>query len=105
MLIRMSLYNFHVFVTVSTIIYYIVLKSFRGSLNPNKSRRKQKESKLAYVLFLPLVLYACYYLFIIPKTPTRSTPTVLGNPANGGNPGSSIDSAPFPPSNSFSVSV
>lgn len=90
------MYNFHVFVGVSTIIYYIVLRSFRGSLNANKPRRKKKESKLAYVMYLPLVLYLCYYLFINNPPKTKIQRRTLS---------SSVDTSPFPASNSFSISI
>lgn len=94
------MYNFHVFVSISTIIYYIILRSFQvtSQVNTNKPRRKKRESKLAYVMFLPLVLYVCYYFFV--KRPAVETLRL-----QGGNLTSSIDTSPFPASKSLSVSM
>lgn len=90
------LYNFHVFVSICTFVYYIVLKNFQSSLHSNKPRRRKRDSKLIYILFLPIVLYLCYYFFVNVQCPkndiSQRLPTVK----------SSIDSAPYPPS---SVSV
>jgi multisubunit Na+/H+ antiporter MnhB subunit len=50
--------NFHAFVFTSTIIVYIILKSYKKSKPEYK-----KTSNLIYVLLVPVVLYSGNYYF------------------------------------------
>lgn len=59
--------NFHTFVLISSLIYYIILR---------KSRKTDTFSKqyILYVLYFPVVLYACHYFFASNSvTPTYTT--------------------------------
>lgn len=65
--------NFHIFVLISSILFYLFLRSYKyniltskSSLKKSKNRRNRnkKSSNLIYALFLPIVLYTFYYIFI-----------------------------------------
>lgn len=58
--------NFHVFVFISTIIFYIVMKIYKASII--KSQRKKKHnSNLIYILFVPALLYLTHFIFLNPN--------------------------------------
>jgi hypothetical protein len=53
--------NFHLFVFMATIIFYIIFKMHKTQVQNNKSQNK---SFLIYVLFIPALLYFTqYYIF------------------------------------------
>jgi hypothetical protein len=63
--------EYHIFVIVSTFIYFIILKNFKSDIESNIKKRhlksyyhKKKSSNLIYVLFLPALLYAGGYILI-----------------------------------------
>lgn len=55
--------NFHVFVLLSTLLYYLLLRSYKNSVIADKSKIRKK-SNLIYLLFLPILMYIFYYLFL-----------------------------------------
>jgi len=55
------MWNFHLFVIITTIVYYILLRKYKRSLR-NRTRGK-RQSRLVYLIFLPIVLYITYYFF------------------------------------------
>jgi hypothetical protein len=89
--------NFHIFVLISSVLFYIFLRSYKYNIltsksslkkSSNKRRRNKKNSNLIYALFLPIVLYTFYYIFIYkPNNITLSQNTMLG-----GSPGYDIKS-------------
>jgi hypothetical protein len=60
--------NFHVFVLISTIAFYIILKLYKSSVLYTKNKKK---SNFIYVLFAPVLLYLTHYLYIY--TPLSSS--------------------------------
>ncbi len=50
--------NFHTFVLVTTLLYYIILRKMK-----KKDTQIDTKQYLFYVLYFPLTLYACYYFF------------------------------------------
>lgn len=79
--------NFHIFVLISSILFYIFLRSYKyniltskSSLKKSKNRRNKKSSNLIYALFLPIVLYIFYYIFIYkPNYTTHSSPNYISS--------------------------
>jgi hypothetical protein len=72
----MNYNNYHVYVMVSTIVFYGVLRAYKQSItNHIYERKANRSSNLIYVLFLPTVLYLVYYLFIIEKKPVSENAT------------------------------
>jgi hypothetical protein len=55
--------NFHVFVFISTIIFYIVMKMYKMSIIKNQ-RKKKNNSNLVYILFVPGLLYLTHFIFL-----------------------------------------
>ena len=56
--------NFHWFVLISTIIFYIVLRLYKSQIQ-SESKKKIKTSNFIYVLFLPLTLYILNFMYKI----------------------------------------
>ncbi len=54
----MSWWNFHSFVAISTVCFYIVLRMYKSDIE------KQNQNNFIYVLFVPSVLYLAYFLFL-----------------------------------------
>lgn len=52
--------NFHLFVFISTIIYYFVLKLYKNSI---ESSENSKNKRLIFVLFIPIILYITFYIY------------------------------------------
>ena len=50
--------NFHAFVFISTIVVYIILRSYKKS-----EAEYKKTSNLIYVLLVPVILYGGHYYF------------------------------------------
>jgi hypothetical protein len=60
--------NFHAFVFISTIVVYIVLRSYKKSEPESK-----KTSNLIYVLLVPIILYGGHYYYSNYYTPKIQT--------------------------------
>lgn len=67
--------NFHAFVFITTIVFYVVLRSYKKSEPENK-----KTSNLIYVLSVPIVLYGGHYFLY--KNKNTLTPTQIQNNQN-----------------------
>jgi len=52
--------NIHVFVVISTICFYILLINLISSRNQT---RKPQKINIIYLLFIPTILYICYYFY------------------------------------------
>lgn len=58
--------NFHLFVLLSTIAFYILLKLYKSSIttkNKNYPHTPKKNSNLFYILFIPAILYLAKYMY------------------------------------------
>jgi hypothetical protein len=49
--------KFHIYVVINTLIFYVILKSYKSSVN-----KKDNNSRLIYLLYIPGLLYSTYYL-------------------------------------------
>ena len=58
--------NFHVFVFISTIVFYIMMKMYKISIIKNQ-KKKKKNSNLIYILFAPALLYLTHFIFLNPN--------------------------------------
>lgn len=95
--------DFHVFVLVSTIIYYILLRKYKQSTLTQRSANKSKSS-LLYVLFVPLLLYSSRYFFPSLYSPNSAQIPIMGMgispPSSPASEHTSIISSPYPLSSS-----
>lgn len=57
--------NFHLFVFIATIIFYIIFKIYKSQIQNTKNKNK---SFLIYVLFIPALLYLTDFIFNITNT-------------------------------------
>lgn len=76
--------DFHLFVFISTVIFYIILLMYRKSLNiPIKSKMK-RSSNLIYVLLIPILMYSYNYFIqnkkIDQRDITESSESLLTKP-------------------------
>ena len=53
--------EFHIFVIITTIIFYFVLKLFKKSII-NEENNTKKQSQFIYILFVPIIMYTYKYL-------------------------------------------
>lgn len=51
--------NIHIFVFVATIIFYFLLYN----LMSYEKNRQPKKLNIIYILFIPIILYFCYYYY------------------------------------------
>jgi hypothetical protein len=58
--------NFHIFVFISTIVFYIVMKMYKISIIKNQ-KKKKNNSNLIYILFVPALLYLTHFIFLNPN--------------------------------------
>ncbi len=58
--------NFNVFVFISTIVFYIVMKMYKTSIIKNQ-KKKKNNSNLIYILFVPGLLYLTHFIFFNPN--------------------------------------
>lgn len=72
------MYNFHVFVLVSTIIYYMLLRKYKSNITSNSTVSKTN-SNFIYVLYVPVLLYTSYYFFIYQKDTSIMNTMARGN--------------------------
>jgi multisubunit Na+/H+ antiporter MnhB subunit len=59
--------NFHAFVFIATIVFYIILRSYK-----KKEPEDKKTSNLIYVLLVPIILYTGNYFYQKNKQNTLS---------------------------------
>lgn len=79
--------NFHVFVLISTIVYYILLRFYKRSvLLQQKSNDTKDSSNLIYVLFVPVLLYLTRFIFFR----TQITNNYYGGSGGDFNGGSNV---------------
>lgn len=95
--------NFHIFVVISTIIFYILLRFYKYRIQ-KKQKGSNSKSNLVYVLFLPLILYLVQFMYINKfDIGSQVKESVINNNNNIGDYVSeSLLSTPFPES---SISV
>ena len=113
--------NFHLFVVIVTIIFYIVLRFYKYNVQQEKRFDKSK-SNFIYILFVPAILYLTQFMYInkqqisqngvtnefdITKGPVTMNPVTNGsvvmNPVTniGDVSSESLLSAPFPESSTI----
>lgn len=107
--------NFHFFVLLSTIAFYILLKLYKSSItykNKNLPHTPKKNSNLFYILFIPIILYLTRYIYF----PLTSSPAPISSPVvpiTSSIPAIPVDpivqsnnflNSPYPASTSYSSS-
>lgn len=60
--------NYHLFVLVSTLIYYIVLRFYKRNVLLQAKRKDNTSSNLIYITFVPILLYITRFLFLKSQT-------------------------------------
>ena len=88
--------DFHVFVLVSTIAYYILLRRYKSNVQKNDEKLPARNSSLFYLFFVPFILYLCRYFFPQSDSCALKTPSSPSLSADH----SSVISSPYPLSSS-----
>lgn len=52
--------KFHIFVSISTFVYYYILKKYESAVY----KKNSKNSRIIYLVFVPIILYTSYYLML-----------------------------------------
>ncbi len=84
----MDTYTFHIFTIVATILFWLLLKSYKSSISGNNGKSK---SNFVYVLFVPIILYIMFFWIhkpnyfnstniVSPPIPTIKEPELLSSP-------------------------
>ena len=84
--------NIHVFVVISTICFYILLINLISSRNQT---RKPQKINIIYLLFIPTILYICYYFYNDNLSPnshllTHVSPNVSSNASSNASSNSHL---------------
>jgi hypothetical protein len=91
--------NFHMFVLISTVVFYILLKIYKKSIN----KRNKRKSNLVYVLIVPAIMYLYHFMYIQKDvTHTNNINISVASTSNTPLPSESLLTSPFPES---SVSI
>ena len=70
--------NFHIFVIITTIVFYIILRTYKYQIQTESEKySKTNKSNLIYVLFIPGMLYLTKFIFIDKSQEIIETNTVL----------------------------
>lgn len=64
--------NFHWFVLISTILFYILLRLYKSEIQTQTKQKAKGKSNFIYVLFLPLTLYILNFMYKIKEYSTIS---------------------------------
>lgn len=96
--------NFHIFVLLTTVVFYILMKIYKKSLH--RINRTKRSSNLIYVLFVPLIMYLYHFMYV-QKDNIQTSNIQMDNikitvPSESVLPSESLLTSPFPES---SVSV
>lgn len=57
--------NFHWFVLISTILFYIILRLYKSEIQTQTKQKAKGKSNFIYVLFLPLTFYILNFMYKI----------------------------------------
>ena len=69
--------NFHVFVLIITIVFYIILRFYKHTVENEKKNGKPK-SNFIYILFVPFILYLTRFMYV--SSPSENVNTnIKGN--------------------------
>ena len=71
--------NFHIFVLVSTIIFYVILRLYKSDIQNAKKQNKKGGSNFIYVLFVPVMLYILNYMYKIKEYSSGPSPNLSDN--------------------------
>lgn len=94
--------NFHIFVLVSTLVYYILLRLYKRSVLQQR-KNGSETSNLIYVLFIPCLLYLTRFIFF----KSQITNNYYGS-IQGGSGATVVDryiKTPYPESTVSSASI
>lgn len=104
--------NFHVFVLIVTIVFYIILIFYKHTVE-NERRNGKPKSNFIYILFVPVTLYLTKFMYISSSVEGTNTGKIAGTIAGTGKIAGTIGggdiksesllSMPFPES-SISIS-
>ena len=85
--------NFHIYVLITTVLYYIVLKMFKKE----SSNETKKTNYFIYILFVPILLYITRYIYFLTskdiETVQIKKPSTISSSSS-----SSVLSEPYPAS-------
>lgn len=57
--------NFHIFVLISTCVFYVILRFYKSDIQNAKRKTVGGKSNFIYVLFVPVMLYILNFMYKI----------------------------------------
>jgi len=99
--------NFHIFVLVTSVIFYIILRMYKSRIETEVASPSKKSSNLMYILYIPVVMYLAKLMYGFTNTTTTEFPQFqfpTKAKTIGSNVSDKILSAPYPES-SINVST
>jgi hypothetical protein len=57
--------NFHIFVLISTCVFYVILRFYKSDIQNEKRKTVGSKSNFIYVLFVPVMLYILNFMYKI----------------------------------------
>lgn len=57
--------NFHIFVLISTCVFYVILRFYKSDIQNKKRETVGGKSNFIYVLFVPVMLYILNFMYKI----------------------------------------
>lgn len=55
--------NFHIFVLISTCVFYIILRFYKSDIQNEKQKKIGGKSNFIYVLSIPVMLYILNFMY------------------------------------------
>ena len=71
--------NFHIFVLISTCMFYVILRFYKSDIQNAKRKTVGGKSNFIYVLFVPVMLYILNFMYKIKEHSSGTSQNLSDN--------------------------
>lgn len=71
--------NFHIFVLISTCVFYVILRFYKSDIQNEKRKTVGGKSNFIYVLFVPVMLYILNFMYKIKEYSSSTSQNLSDN--------------------------
>lgn len=71
--------NFHIFVLISTCVFYVILRFYKSDIQNEKRKTVKSKSNFIYVLFVPVMLYILNFMYKIKEYSSSASQNLSDN--------------------------
>ena len=71
--------NFHIFVLISTCVFYVILRFYKSDIQNTKRKTVGGKSNFIYVLFVPVMLYILNFMYKIKEHASGTSQNLSDN--------------------------